>query len=201
MPEFQRAVLDSLRQPLETGEVSVARANAHVTYPARVQLVAAMNPCRCGHLGDPALACSRAPRCAADYQSKVSGPLLDRIDLHVEVDPVSAADLALPPPAEDSAEVAKRVAAARAIQTGRKAETGARTNAELDGDALERFATADEPGRKLLMQAAEAMRLSARGYTRMRRVARTIADLAGAEQVSRIHVAEALSYRRQPPRA
>jgi hypothetical protein len=113
LPEFQRAVLDSLRQPLETGEVSVARANAHVTFPARVQLIAAMNPCRCGHLGDPALACSRAPRCAADYQSKVSGPLLDRIDLHVEVDPVSAADLALPPPAEGSAEVAARVAAAR----------------------------------------------------------------------------------------
>jgi magnesium chelatase family protein len=201
LPEFQRAVLDSLRQPLETGEVSVARANAHVTYPARVQLVAAMNPCRCGHLGDAALACSRAPRCAADYQSKVSGPLLDRIDLHVEVDPVSASDLALPPSAEGSAEVAARVAAARAIQTARSAETRARTNAELDGDALEKFATPDEPGRKLLMQAAEAMRLSARGYTRMLRVARTIADLAGAEQVGRIHVAEALSYRRQPPRA
>jgi magnesium chelatase family protein len=201
LPEFQRAVLDSLRQPLETGEVSVARANAHVTYPARVQLVAAMNPCRCGHLGDAALACSRAPRCAADYQSKVSGPLLDRIDLHVEVDPVSASDLSLPPPAEGSAEVAARVAAARAIQTARSAESGARTNAELDGDALERFVTPDEPGRKLLMQAAEAMRLSARGYTRMLRVARTIADLAGAEQVGRIHVAEALSYRRQPPRA
>jgi magnesium chelatase family protein len=201
LPEFQRPVLDSLRQPLETGEVTVARANAHVTYPARVQLVAAMNPCRCGHLGDAALACSRAPRCAADYQSKVSGPLLDRIDLHVEVDPVSAGDLALPPPAEGSAQVAARVAAARAIQTGRAAETGARTNAELDGPALETFATPDEPGRKLLFQAAEAMRLSARGYTRMLRVARTIADLAGAGQVGRIHVAEALSYRRQPPRA
>ncbi|RPF71815.1 YifB family Mg chelatase-like AAA ATPase [Aurantiacibacter spongiae] len=197
LPEFQRAVLDSLRQPLETGKVDVARANAHVAYPARVQLVAAMNPCRCGHLGDPALACSRAPRCAADYQSRVSGPMLDRIDLHVEVDPVSAADLALPPPAEGSAEVAARVAAARAVQAGR----GVRSNAELDGDALEDHATPDEAGRQLLMQAADAMRLSARGYTRMLRVARTIADLAGSERVGRVHVAEALSYRRQAPRA
>ena len=201
LPEFQRNALDSLRQPLETGEVTVARANAHVTFPARVQLIAAMNPCRCGHLGDPALGCSRAPKCAADYQSKVSGPLLDRIDLHVEVDPVSASDLALPPPAEGSGEIAARVARARAVQSDRSEETDARSNAELDGDPLETFATPDEPGRKLLMQAAEAMRLSARGYTRVLRVSRTIADLAGTEAVGRIHVAEALSYRRQPPRA
>ncbi|MFC0206103.1 YifB family Mg chelatase-like AAA ATPase [Novosphingobium soli] len=200
LPEFQRAVLDSLRQPLETGEVTVARANAHLTYPARVQLVAAMNPCRCGHLGDAALACSRAPRCAADYQSKVSGPLLDRIDLHVEVDPVRAADLALPPPGEGSAEVAARVARARQVQSARLRGTPARTNAELDGDLLEAHATPDEAGRRLLLQAAEAMHLSARGYTRILRTSRTIADLAGAPQVSRIHVAEALSYRRRPPR-
>ncbi|HEY8604048.1 YifB family Mg chelatase-like AAA ATPase [Tsuneonella suprasediminis] len=201
LPEFQRAVLDSLRQPLETGKVDIARANAHVAFPARVQLVAAMNPCRCGHLGDPALACSRAPRCAADYQSRVSGPMLDRIDLHVEVQPVSATDLALPPPEEGSAEFAARVARARARQTDRFAQTGARTNAELTGEALDEFATPDEAGRTLLLQAAERMRLSARGYTRMLRVARSIADLAGAERVGRIHVAEALSYRRQPPRA
>ncbi|WP_174297498.1 YifB family Mg chelatase-like AAA ATPase [Sphingomonas bacterium] len=205
LPEFQRAVLDSLRQPLETGTVSVARANAHVTFPARVQLVAAMNPCRCGHLGDAALACSRAPRCAADYQAKVSGPLLDRIDLHVEVQPVSAADLVLPPPTEGSAEVAARVAAARGVQSARYAgqETGTRvrTNAEADGPLLDAHATPDDPGRRLLAQAAEQMRLTARGYTRVLRVARTIADLAGAETVGRIHVAEALSYRRQAPRS
>jgi magnesium chelatase family protein len=200
LPEFQRAVLDSLRQPLETGTVSVARANMHVTFPARVQMVAAMNPCRCGHLGDPALACARAPRCAADYQAKVSGPLLDRIDLHVEVQGVSAADLTLPPPAEGSNEVARRVAAARQLQSRRFKGNGVRTNAEADGELLDTIATPDEPGRKLLADAAAAMRLSARGFHRVLRVARTIADLAGAETVGRIHVAEALSYRRQAPR-
>ena len=201
LPEFQRTVLDSLRQPLETGKISVARANAHVTFPARVQLIAAMNPCRCGHLGDPSLACARAPKCAADYQAKVSGPLLDRIDLHVEVQAVTAADLVLPPPAEGSAEVAARVAAARHVQTARYEGEGVRTNAEADGALLDAVATPDEPGRKLLAQAAEAMRLSARGYHRVLRVARTIADLGGSEVVGRIHVAEALSYRRQAPRS
>ncbi|SFP51244.1 Magnesium chelatase, subunit ChlI [Sphingomonas rubra] len=168
--------------------------------PALVQLVAAMNPCRCGHLGDPGLACARAPRCAADYQAKVSGPLLDRIDLHVDVAAVTAADLVLPPPAEGSAEVAARVAAARAVQAERYRDHPVRTNAEADGPLLDAVATPDEQGRRLLAQAAEAMRLTARGYTRILRVARTIADLAGSDAATRLHVAEALSYRRQPPR-
>ena len=196
LPEFQRAVLDSLRQPIETGEAVVARANAHVRYPARFQLVAAMNPCRCGYLSDPAQACGRAPKCAADYQARLSGPLLDRIDIHVEVAGVTAQDLSLPPPAESSADVAARIAGARAIQRDRYASHGLRTNAEVDGELLDRMATPEPAGVKLLTDAAEAMRLTARGYHRVLRVARTIADLAANETVRRTDVAEALSYRR-----
>jgi len=197
LPEFQRQVLDALRQPAESGETLVARANHHVTYPARFQLMAAMNPCKCGWLSDPGRACSRAPRCAADYQARVSGPMFDRIDLHVEVPEVAAADLALPPPAEGSAEVARRVAAARAIQTRRYAgHDGVRINARAEGQLLEEVAGPDAKGRALLTQAADRLKLSARGWHRIQRVARIIADLAGSEHVGRAHIAEALGYRR-----
>ncbi|NYZ12971.1 YifB family Mg chelatase-like AAA ATPase [Azospirillum sp. RWY-5-1] len=206
LPEFPRGTLEALRQPLETGRATVSRANHHVTYPARVQLVAAMNPCRCGHLDDPALACARAPKCAAEYQSKISGPLFDRIDLHIDVPAVSPADLSLPPPAEGSAEIAARVARARAVQADRYAREevppGARplrTNAEADGELLERVAAPDAPGRALLTEAAERLKLSARGYHRVMRVARSLADLEGSTAVRRLHIAEALSYRRMAP--
>ena len=204
LPEFARPTLEALRQPVESGRAVVARANHHVTYPARIQLVAAMNPCRCGHLDDPALACSRAPRCAADYQSKISGPLFDRIDLHVDVPAVAAADLSLPPPAEGSAEVAARVARARAVQAARYENTdGAgeaiRVNAQADGELLEAVAAPDADGRSMLTEAAERMKLSARGYHRVLRVARTLADIDNASSVRRVHIAEALSYRRLAP--
>jgi magnesium chelatase family protein len=199
LPEFNRAALEALRQPLESGHITVARANSHVTYPARIQLVAAMNPCRCGHLAERA--CGRAPRCAEEYQSRLSGPLLDRIDLHIDVPAVSPADLALPPPAEDSAAVARRVTAARARQRARydrlPAERRIATNAEADGALLDEIARPEAEARALLVRAAERLRLSARGYHRVLRVARTLADLEDAPVVARRHIAEALSYR--PP--
>src|ERR1700761_1188454 len=200
LPEFGPQALDSLRQPLETGEVSIARANHRVTYPARFMLVAAMNPCRCGRASEPGFSCRRGPntRCAADYQSRISGPLLDRIDLHIEVPAVTAADLILPPPAEGSREVAARVALARDRQAARYAAIGLshiRSNAAVSGTVLEDVARPDASGLALLREAADAMRLSARGYHRVLRVARTLADLDGIDKVGRVHLAEALSYR------
>ena len=198
--EFQPQALDSLRQPIETGEVSIARAHHRVTYPARFQLVAAMNPCRCGHALDPGYACKRQPndRCMAQYQTRISGPLLDRIDLHIEVPAISAADLILPAPAEGSAEVARRVAAARAIQVRRYAAIGLpgiTCNAAAPANVVENMAQSDAAGMALLRDAAVRLRLSARGFHRVLKLARTIADLDAAETVGRIHLAEALSYR------
>jgi len=200
LPEYSAQALDSLRAPLETGEIVVARANHHIRYPARFQLVAAMNPCRCGLGGAGRGACGKAPRCQVDYQNRISGPMFDRIDLTVETPPVTAADMALPRPAEGTAEAAARVAAARAMQAERAEAAGldpvAAINARIDGDPLDRFATPDEAGRALLMKAGEAGGLTARGWTRTLRLARTIADLEGADGVLRRHVAEALIYRR-----
>lgn len=199
-PEFTPQVLDSLRQPIEAGEVAIARANHRITYPARFQLVAAMNPCRCGRAYDPGFTCKRGAnaRCIADYQARLSGPLLDRIDLHIEVPAVSASDLVLPPPSEGSREVAARVAAARTIQAERfqaLKRPDLRVNAEAQGNVLDAIAAPDAAGLKLLRDAADAMRLSARGYHRVLKVARTIADLDGSDAIGRPHLAEALAYR------
>ena len=195
-PEFARTVLETLRQPIETGEVVVARANAHVRYPCRFMLIAAANPCKCGHLADPARACARVPVCGEDYMGRISGPLMDRFDLRVEVPPVAFTDLDLPESGESSASVAARVAQARDIQTKRYAihET-ARVNADAEGHLLEEVATPDQDGRDLLTKVAERFGLSARGYHRVLRVARTIADLDGSDAVRKPHVAEAVSYR------
>lgn len=196
LPEFSRTVLETLRQPIETGEVMVARANAHVKYPSRFLLAAAANPCKCGYLADPARACSRAPICGEDYLGRISGPLMDRFDLRVDVPPVAFTDLDLPPSAEGSAEAAIRVAAAREIQAARfNGHAGIRQNADAEGTLLEEAAAPDAESRDLLIRAAERFGLTARGYHRVLRVARTIADLDAAEDLRRPHVAEALSYR------
>lgn len=197
LPEFARGTLEALRQPLETGSALVARANHHVTYPAKFQLVAAMNPCRCGYLGDPGQECTKAPRCGLDYQSKISGPLLDRMDIQVDVGAVSIADLDAPA-GERSEDVARRVAAARDVQLARYRALGLTdtTNARCANDTLENIAVMDQAAKKLLQQAAEKMKLSARAYHRLIRVSRTIADLDGADTLSPAHVAEAVSYRK-----
>jgi magnesium chelatase family protein len=195
-PEFPRAVLETLRQPIETGQVVVARANAHVRYPCKFMLVAAANPCKCGYLADPARACARVPLCGEDYMGRISGPLMDRFDLRVEVPPVAFTDLDLPADGESSVQVAARVAAARNIQSARfSGQDHLRVNADLEGKALDDAATPDSEGRALLVKVAERFGLSARGYHRVLRVARTIADLEGVADVRKPHIAEAVSYR------
>jgi magnesium chelatase family protein len=198
LPEFTPQVLDSLRQPLESGETVIARANYRISFPAKLQLVAAMNPCRCGMAGEPGHVCRRGPRCVSDYQARLSGPLLDRIDIRIEVPAVSATDLILPSTAEPSDVVAKRVEAARRIQEERFAALNLpaiRTNAQCSPAMIEKVAALESQAVALLKTAAEAMKLSARGYHRVLKVARTLADLDAAERVGRIHIAEAISYR------
>ena len=195
-PEFPRTVLETLRQPIETGQVMVARANAHVKYPCRFMLVAAANPCKCGYLSDPTRACARVPLCGEDYLGRISGPLMDRFDLRIEVPPVAFTDLDLPASGDSSATVAERVQQARAVQQTRYAtRPDMRLNADAEGEALEEIATPDTEGRDLLLKVAERFGLSARGYHRVLRVARTIADLGGSDTVCKPHVAEAVSYR------
>ena len=197
-PEFSPQVLDSLRQPLESGECIIARANHHVSYPARIQLVAAMNPCRCGMAGEPGHTCARGPRCQADYQARISGPLLDRIDLRIIVPAVTAADLIKPGTSESSADVARRVARARERQKQRFADLdvpAATANALCPTSLIETVAGPDAAGTALLHEAAERMKFSARAYHRVLKVARTLADLDGAAEVGRMHIAEAISYR------
>lgn len=196
MPEFPRTTLEALRAPLETGQTTVSRAAAHITYPARFQLIGAMNPCRCGYLGDGARECGKAPRCGETYQTKLSGPLLDRMDLVVDIQPLSPAELAFAPAGEASAVVAARVASARARAQERFGESGPSRNAEASPELL----PATEEARQFLAMAAEKLRLSARGQIRALRVGRTIADLAGQRLTQKTHIAEALAYRHKLPR-
>ncbi|MEP2531847.1 YifB family Mg chelatase-like AAA ATPase [Shimia sp.] len=196
LPEFSRPVLETLRQPIETGEVMIARANAHVTYPCRFMLVAAANPCRCGHMFDPERACARVPACGDDYLGRLSGPLLDRLDLRIEVPPVSYTDLELPASGDSSQTVRERVCQAQIVQARRyEASDTVRANADAQGSVLDEIAAPDAEGRDFLGKVAQRFGLTARGYHRVLRVARTIADLADSEQVRKPHVAEAVSFR------
>jgi magnesium chelatase family protein len=199
LPEFSAPVLDSLRQPLETGDVLIARANFHVRYPARFQLVAAMNPCRCGYGKSSGKACGRGPNCEEIYQSRVSGPLLDRIDISIDLAPVTPSDLSAPASGETTAEVSARVSAARELQIERARKRGlsAAVNAALPDAALAEIASPDADGAALLTRAAEQLGFSARAYHRILRLARTLADLEGLDAVKRRHIAEAVSYRRR----
>lgn len=195
-PEFPRTVLETLRQPIETGEIVVARANAHIRYPCRFLLVAAANPCKCGYMTDPMRACARVPLCGEEYLGRISGPLMDRFDLRVEVPPVAYTDLDLPATGETSATIAARVGAARAVQARRfDGHNRMRVNADAEGAKLEEIASPDSESRELLARVAERFGLTARGYHRVLRVARTIADLDNSSVLRRPHVAEAVSYR------
>jgi magnesium chelatase family protein len=198
LPEFNRATLEALRQPIETGYVTISRVNCHCRYPANFQLIAAMNPCRCGYLGNQGMECSRAPRCAEEYQSKISGPLLDRFDIHIQVPPVSPWDMADIKKGESSAQIRERVMTARKIQQERFAALGCphlRVNSQLKGDLLDAAVELESDAKDLLVTFADKKKMSARAYHRTLKLARTIADLQNQKNVSKVHIAEALSYR------
>jgi magnesium chelatase family protein len=193
--EFPRSLLESLRQPLEDGIVTVSRAKGTLTFPARFMLVAAMNPCPCGHHGDPERVCGCSAYQIEKYRQKVSGPIMDRIDLHVDVPRLSFDELRDRSTGEASSEVRKRVEAARSLGRERFVGTSKQSNAEMDNKLLEKHCALDEAGQALLRQAVEHYHLSPRAYTRILKTARTIADLAGAENIADTHLAEALQYR------
>ena len=198
LPEFGRSTLEALRQPLETGYVSISRVNCHTQYPARFQLIAAMNPCRCGYLGMKDKECSRAPKCAEEYQSKISGPLMDRFDIHIQVPPVSPWDISDERKGESSAAIRARVVAARQIQQERFDALGyphLHTNSQLKGDVLDDAVRLEGDAKQLLVGFADKSKMSARAYHRTLKLARTIADLQNQKNVSKVHMAEALSYR------
>lgn len=195
LPEFPRHVLETLRQPLETGEIMISRANAHVKYPCKFSLIAAANPCKCGFMTDPDQACGRAPNCGADYLGRISGPLMDRFDLRIEAPAVRFQDLALPADGERSQSIAKRVLTARQLQETRFRQTNIATNSDLKGDAMDQLCVLSEDAKTYLQAAAQKLNLTARGYHRVMRVARTIADLEQLEGVERHHVGEAISFR------
>jgi magnesium chelatase family protein len=196
LPEFPRAVIDSLRQPLEEGYINISRANYHVNYPANFQLIAAMNPCRCGFLGDGQRECNKAPRCGSDYQSKISGPFLDRIDIYIEVSSSSIYEIIEAKHTEDSQTILARVQKAHDMQTKRYQNLNIKNNSELHGNLIKEFAEPIAEAKTFLNDAAEKMKLSMRGYNRTLKLARSIADMNEEEKINKAHIGEALNYRK-----
>lgn len=194
LPEFSRAALESLRQPLESGTITIARANSHISYPARIQLIAAMNPCRCGYLGVSGKECNLAPKCGKDYMRKISGPLLDRIDIFIDVPDVKLSDFTqLKENLETSETIKKRVIKTRKIQADRYKNSSLKTNAEAEGHELEKYI--QKEAKQLLYTCVDKAKISARGYYRVIKLARTIADMEVSESICEEHISEALSYR------